>query len=67
MSAPAVVTDLIFFGGGDGNVYAVTTEGTLVWALGTGGLVPSGPAISHSTVYFGSYDGFLYAVSLDGQ
>jgi outer membrane protein assembly factor BamB len=67
LSAPAVVTDLIFLGGGDGNVYATTTDGILVWEFGTEGLVASGPAVSHSTVYFGSYDGYLYAVSLDGQ
>ena len=67
LSAPAVVTDLIFFGGGEGNVHAATTDGALVWSFGTAGLVASGPAISHDTVYFGSYDGFLYALSLDGQ
>ena len=66
-SAPAAVNDLIIFGGGDGNIYATTTNGQLAWSFGTLGLVASGPAISHSTVYFGSYDGFLYAVSRNGE
>ena len=66
-SAPAVVADLIFFGGGEGNFYAATTEGVMMWSSGTGGLVASGPAISHSMVFVGSYDGFVHAYSLDGK
>jgi len=66
-SAPATMTDLVFFGGGEGNIHAATVDGQLVWEFGTLGLVASGPAISHNTVYFGSFDGVLYAVSIDGQ
>lgn len=66
-SAPATMTDLIFFGGGEGNIHAATTDGLLVWSAGTNGLVAGGPAISHNTIYYTSYDGFLYAATLDGQ
>jgi outer membrane protein assembly factor BamB len=66
-SAPATMTDLIFFGGGEGNIHAATTDGVLVWSAGTNGLVAGGPAISHNTIYYASYDGFLYAATLDGK
>ncbi|MFQ5949696.1 MAG: PQQ-binding-like beta-propeller repeat protein, partial [Nitrospiria bacterium] len=66
-SSPAIIADLIIFGGGEGNIHAATTEGQIVWSYGTLGLVASSPAISHNTIYFGSYDGSLYAVSIDGQ
>jgi outer membrane protein assembly factor BamB len=66
-SAPASITDLLLFGGGEGNFYAFDEAGNRVFAFGTLGLVPSGPAISHSRVYFGSYDGYVYCLSLNGQ
>jgi uncharacterized repeat protein (TIGR02543 family) len=73
-SAPASVTDLIFFGGGDGNFYAAKSDGTFlnpdgskVFSFGTLGLVASGPAISNGRIYFGSYDGNVYCLSLNGQ
>ena len=65
-SAPAVITDLVFFGGGEGNFYAAIIDGQIVFSYGTLGLVASGPAISNSQVYFGSYDGALYCLSLNG-
>lgn len=65
-SAPALIADLAFFGGGEGNFYAANRDGEIVFAYGTNGLVASGPAISHGGVYFGSYDGMVYCLSLDG-
>jgi outer membrane protein assembly factor BamB len=74
-SAPASVNDLIFFGGGDGNFYAMLQDGTFIdpststkiFSFGTLGLVTSGPAISHGQVIFGSADGKVYCLSLNGQ
>ena len=66
-SAPASITDMLFFGGGDGNFYGYKSDGTKIFSFGTGGLVPSGPAISNGRIYFGSYDGFVYCLSLNGQ
>lgn len=68
-SAPAAVTDLVIFGGGDGSVYVVTTAGDIVKSFGTGTSqkIPSGPAISHSQIFFGAYDGYVYCYSLNGQ
>ncbi len=66
-SAPASITDVVFFGGGEGNFYAYSTSGQKLFSTGTLGLVASGPAISHSRVYFGSFDHFVYCLSINGQ
>lgn len=66
-SAPAIITDLVFFGGGEGNIYGYTLGGTEVWSSGTLGLVAGGPAISHNTLYYTSFDGILYAAAIDGS
>lgn len=68
-SAPAAITDILFFGGGSGsgNFYAYSTAGDRLFTFGTLGLVASGPAISHSRVYFGSFDHFVYCLSINGE
>ena len=66
LSPPAVISDLVFFGGGDGNFYAANLQGDIVYSTGTAGLVASGAAISNSRVYFGSYDGNVYVLRLGG-
>jgi outer membrane protein assembly factor BamB len=77
LSAPASITDILLFGGGDGNFYVYSTSGQNLFSYGTLGLVASGPAISASRVYFGSYgptntttglrDGVVYCLSINGQ
>ncbi len=55
---------VIFFGGDDGNVYAVDAEsGRQVWKRATGGPVCATPAVADGTVYVGSYDGKFYALN----
>ncbi len=55
----------LYFGGDDGNVYAVDAEtGRQVWKTTTRGPVPCTPAIANGTVYMGSYDGKFYALKL---
>src|SRR5258708_2267360 len=71
-SSPAVGNDgSIYFGSGDGAVYAVKTDGTLKWAYPTNGPVLATPGIAPSgtthngPVFIGSLDGVFYA--LDGD
>ncbi len=66
-SSPAAITDLLFFGANNNNVYAVTTGGSLVWSFATQNIVASSPAISHSALYFGSADGFVYCLTINGK
>jgi outer membrane protein assembly factor BamB len=62
-SSPAVVDGRVYFGAGDGNVYAVdATRGLLLWKAATGGVVHGSPAVVNGTVYVGSYDSVLYAL-----
>lgn len=61
-SSPAVVGGRVYFGSGDGNVYAVdASRGLLLWKASTGGVVHGSPAVANGTVYVGSYDSVLYA------
>lgn len=62
VSSPAVVHDRVYFGSGDGNVYAVDTAGVLQWKFATGDVVHASPAVANGVVYVGSYDGKLYAL-----
>jgi outer membrane protein assembly factor BamB len=65
-SSPAVAAGKVFFGGGDGNVYAVDTEtGLLQWKFGTRDVVHASPAVAGTTVYVGSWDSVLYALDAD--
>jgi outer membrane protein assembly factor BamB len=64
-SSPAVAGDLLVFGSGDGQVYAVDrTGGAVRWRFATGGRVRSSPAVAAGRVYVGSMDGVLYALDL---
>jgi outer membrane protein assembly factor BamB len=62
VSSPAVVDDRVYFGSGDGNVYAVGTDGVLRWKFATGDVVHGSPAVVQGVVYVGSYDGRVYAL-----
>jgi len=63
LSSPVVDDSTVFFGSGDGSLYALDIEnGRLKWKFDTGGVVHSSPAVSGGVVYCGSWDGFLYAV-----
>lgn len=63
VSSPAVVDGRVFFGSGDGNVYAVdATSGQLSWKFATEDVVHGSPAVANGLVYVGSYDGKFYAI-----
>lgn len=65
-SSPAVADGRVFFGAGDGNVYAVdAATGVLLWKFATQDVVHASPAVAGGIVYVGSYDSRLYALDAD--
>jgi outer membrane protein assembly factor BamB len=63
LSSPAIASGNVYFGSGDGNVYALdAASGALKWKFMTGNVVHSSPAVSDGTLYVGSWDHFLYAL-----
>ena len=69
ISSPAVVDGKVYFGSGDGNVYAVDAKsGVLQWKFATQDVVHASPAVVNGVVYIGSWDGRLYAIdAVTGQ
>ena len=64
VSSPVWSEGVIYFGGDDGNIYAVEAKsGRQLWKRTTDGPAPSTPAVADGTVYVGSYDGKLYALN----
>jgi len=62
-SSPTVVGDRVYFGNGDGFVYALDRRsGKLAWKHRTGAVVRTSPAIADGVVYIGGFDGTLYAI-----
>ena len=65
-SSPAVAHGKVYFGSGDGNVYAIEAKsGVLAWKFATGDVVHASPAVAGNTVYIGSFDGRLYAIDAE--
>jgi len=64
-STPVINNGLIYFGSGDGNLYAISGEGKKIWSYQTGDAIHTTPAIHDSKVFFGSFDGNMYAVTAD--
>ena len=63
VSSPVFADGVIYFGGDDGNVYAVdAADGHQLWKRRTGGPVAATPAIADGVLYVGSYDGKFYAL-----
>ena len=63
LSSPAVWSGAVYFGSGDGNVYALdAATGTLKWKFHTGDVVHASPAISDGTLFIGSWDSYFYAL-----
>ena len=60
---PAVANDLIYVGGYDGFLYALSADGSLKWreAVGNGEPIIGGPVIVGDMLLIGSEDGRLYA------
>ena len=66
LSSPAVANGKVYFGSGDGGVYAVDAQtGQLIWKFSTSDVVHASPAVVNGVVYIGSWDSYLYALDAD--
>jgi outer membrane protein assembly factor BamB len=64
LSSPVVAHGTVYFGSGDGNLYALdAVSGELRWKFPTGDVVHASPAFDAGTLYFGSWDSYFYAVA----
>jgi len=78
-SSPALGADsegqtrAVYFGSADGTLYALNTQGGVLWTYDTGDTIRSSPAVGpapageggHDIVYFGCGNGKLYALNGD--
>lgn len=65
-SSPAIANGKVYFGSGDGNVYAVDAQsGVALWKFATKDVVHASPAVANGLVYVGSWDSYLYALDAD--
>ena len=63
LSSPVVAAGIVYFGSGDGHVYALDAKsGELRWKFRTGDVVHASPAYADGVVFFGSWDSYFYAV-----
>jgi outer membrane protein assembly factor BamB len=63
LSSPAIADGTVYFGSGDGNVYALDAlSGALKWKHATGDVVHASPAVANGTVFVGSWDSYFYAL-----
>ncbi len=63
LSSPAVADGDVYFGSGDGNVYALdAASGGLKWKFETGDVVHASPAFSDGMLFIGSWDSYFYAL-----
>ena len=63
LSSPAIWNGMVYFGSGDGNIYALdAANGTAKWKFATGNVVHASPAIADGTVFIGSWDSYFYAM-----
>lgn len=66
LSSPAVVDGKVYYGTGDGGVYAIDAQnGLMIWKFNTGDVVHASPAVVNGVVYIGSWDSFFYALDAD--
>jgi outer membrane protein assembly factor BamB len=62
--SPTVVDDVVYFGSGGGNLYAVdAVNGTVLWGTTIDSVYASTPAVVNGVVYAGSYSGGVFAVN----
>ena len=63
LSSPAVANGIVYFGSGDGNVYALdAAAGTVKWTFQTGDVVHASPALAEGLLFIGSWDTYFYAL-----
>ena len=63
LSSPVLWNGGVFFGSGDGNIYALNAaSGALTWKFKTGDVVHASPAIAGGRLFVGSWDSYFYAL-----
>ena len=63
LSSPVVANGSVYFGSGDGNVYALdAATGELRWKFPAGDVVHASPALVDGVLYVGSWDSWFYAI-----
>jgi outer membrane protein assembly factor BamB len=63
LSSPVVADGMVYFGSGDGYLYALdAATGDLRWKFKTGDVVHASPAYVNGVVFVGSWDSYFYAV-----
>ena len=63
LSSPVVAGGVVYFGSGDGHLYALDARsGQLRWRFRTGDVVHASPAYADGVVFVGSWDSWFYAV-----
>ena len=63
LSSPAIWHGTVYFGSGDGNIYALNAAtGAVQWKFKAGDVVHASPAISGGTLFVGSWDSYFYAI-----
>ena len=63
LSSPVVESGAVYFGSGDGNVYALdAATGAVKWKFKTGDVVHASPALAHGVLFVGSWDSYFYAL-----
>jgi outer membrane protein assembly factor BamB len=63
-STPVLHQNKLFFGAGDGRVYAINpSNGKLIWSYQADDIIHTTPAFSGDKIFVGSFDGHLYALN----
>jgi len=63
LSSPVVWDGTVYFGSGDGNIYALDAHtGSIHWKFQTGDVVHASPAIADGKLFVGSWDSYFYSL-----
>ena len=63
LSSPVVAEGAVYFGSGDGHLYALdASTGALLWKFKSGDVIHASPAYADGVVFVGSWDSYFYAV-----
>ena len=63
LSSPVVAEGAVYFGSGDGNLYALDAmTGEQRWRFKTGDVVHASPALANGVLFVGSWDSYFYAI-----
>lgn len=66
-SPPVIAGDTIYLGGYDGQLYALSMNGNLIWQEPFEGSIVGSPAVAGGKIVVGSADHYVYAIDADDQ